>query len=114
MDFSQIVLNVKENRILKLSAKNPVETSKCKRLLRLNLVYEIKEQKSPGGKPVGTGMCKISKTGIDYLMYRKDLNRSRFIIPIIVSITTSILINGIIWLLPHMLHWIQQLLSHNL
>lgn len=113
MEFSQIVLNFREKHILKLSSKHPVEKCKCERLLRLKLVYEIKEQSSPGWKPTGTGMCEISENGIDYLLYRKDLNRSRFTIPIIVSIITTLLLNGIIWSLPRLLSLLQQLILHN-
>lgn len=113
MEFSQIVLTIREKHTLKISAIRPVEKSRCERLLRLKLVHELKEQSSPGGMPTGTGMCEISEIGIDYLLYRKDLNRTRFTIPIIVSVITTLLLNGIIWLLPHLLQLIQLLISHN-
>ena len=113
MEFSQIVLTIREKHTLKLSSKRPVEISRCVRLLRLKLVREIKEQSSPGGMPSGTGMCEISENGIDYLLYRKDLNRTRFTIPIIVSVITTLLLNGIIWLLPRLLNMLQLLISHN-
>ena len=108
MDFDKIVLNMREKQILKLTVKTPVEKSKCDRLLRLKLVHEIKEQLSPGGMPTGTGMCRISENGIDYLLYRKDLNRTRFTIPIIVSLITTVLLNAGIKLLPRLLCLIQQ------
>lgn len=113
MEFGQIVLNIREKHTLKLSARHPVKKSRCERLLRLRLVHEIKEQLSPGGMPTGTGMCEISESGIDYLLYRKDLNRTRFTMPIIVSIITTLLLNGIIWLLPRLLQLIQLLISHS-
>ena len=113
MEFSQIVLTIREKRVLKLSSRLPIEKSRCERLLRLKLVHEIKEQLSPGGMPTGTVMCEISNIGIDYLLYRKDLNRTRFTIPIIVSVITTLLLNGIIWLLPRLLQLIQLLISHN-
>lgn len=113
MEFSQIVLTIREKHALKLSSKHPVKKSRCERLLRLKLVHEINKQLSPGGMPTGTGMCEISESGIDYLLYRKDLNRTRFTVPIIVSVITTLLLNGIIWLLPRMLQLIQLLISHN-
>ena len=113
MEFSQIVLTIREKHELKLSSKQSIKKSRCKRLLRLKLVYEIMEQSSPGEMPTGTGMCKISEKGIDYLLYRKDLNRTRFTIPIIVSVITTLLLNGAMWLLPRMLQLIQLLISHN-
>ena len=114
MEFGHIVLTIHEKHALKLSATRPIEKSRCERLLRLKLVHEIQEQLSPGGMPVGTGMCEISEIGADYLLYWKDLNRSRFTIPIVTSIITTLLLDGVIWLLPRMLQLIQLLISHNL
>lgn len=106
MDFDKIVLTFSELMFLRKSRKKQIQISKCKRLLRLRLVYELKSC-VPGNMPVGTGYCKITNFGKDYLLYRKDLNRTRFLIPIFVSIITTAIINAGIWLLPRLLHWIQ-------
>lgn len=108
MDFDKIALTLCEAHTLKLSSKKLVKKSKCNRLLRLKLVCEIKEQPIPGGMPIGIGLCKISEKGIDYLLYRKDFNRTRFTLPIIVSIITTIIMNVGLWLLPRLLRLIQQ------
>ena len=110
MDFDKIVLNFPEIITLKKSKLYAVDKSRCLRLLRLGLVCELKEQKSNGCMPTGTGVCKISDKGIDYLLYRKDLNRTRFTIPIIVSVITTILLNGAIWLISNTLHTILELI----
>lgn len=110
MDFDKIVLTFKERRILRQSQKQDIPVDKCKRLLRLRLVHESRKQSSPYGMPVGTGLCRISNMGRDYILYRKDLWRARFTIPIVVSVLTTLLLNGIIWLLPRMLRMIQGLI----
>ena len=89
MDIDKIVLTLPEKRILKKSINHSVEKGKCKRLLRFGLVAE-EMNFSPGSKPCGTGKCKISPFGIDYLRFRKDFNRTRFTIPIVVSFLTNL------------------------
>lgn len=110
MEFDKIVLPFKEYKILCQSQKQDIPKDKCERLLRLHLVFEIKKQLIPGGMLVGTGLCRISNTGIDYILYRKDLWRARFTVPIVVSVLTTLLLNGAIWLLPRLLRMIQMLI----
>lgn len=110
MEFDKIVLTLKEYRLLRLSQKKDIEKNKCDRLIRLKLVAENKVQLHPGGMPSGTGFCRASNLGIDYIMYRKDLWRARFAVPIIVSVITTLLLNGAIWLLPRLWHTIQWLI----
>lgn len=110
MDFKNIVLTFSEKRILKWSRHHLVKVKYCKRLLRLKLVTETKTG-TPGNMPVGTGLCKISDLGIDYLLHSKDLNRTRFTIPIIVSIIANIVISLIKPEIPLLLQHLQQLIS---
>lgn len=110
MEFDNIVLTFKEYRLLRLSQKKDIEKDKCGRLIRLKLVTENKVQLHPGGMPSGTGFCRASNFGIDYIMYRKDLWRARFTVPILVSVITTLLLNGAIWLLPRLWRTIQGLI----
>ena len=89
MDIDKIALTFPEKHILKKSIKHEIEKDKCERLLRFGLVTE-EMRISPGNKPCGTGKCKISPLGIDYLRFRKDFNRTRFSIPIVVSLLTNL------------------------
>lgn len=109
MDYSFIALTKAETRILKKSAKQSVPAEKCKRLLRLKLVYE-EEDHVPGYMPVGLGICKISETGIDFLTYRKQLRKDMWFenatIPAVVSIITNLLIYGMQQLWPLIQQWV--------
>lgn len=89
MEIDKMVLTFPEKRILKKSIKHAIEKDKCERLLRFGLVAE-EMSISPGSKPCGNGKCKISPLGIDYLQFRKDFNRTRFSIPIVVSLLTNL------------------------
>ncbi len=114
MDFEKIILSHSEKRFLRRSKNHSVPVSKCRRLLQFGLVYEP-QTASPGELPIGTGFCRISDTGINYLMYWKDRWLSRFVIPIIVSIITTISTNIILALLtssiPPLLQLIQELIQ---
>lgn len=107
MDFSQIVLNHSEKLTLKKSVKQPVPENQCSRLLNLNFVDPEYVQK-PGNMPTHTGFCRINNNGKAYLLYRRDVNLTRYFIPIVVSLTTTLLLNGTVMLLPHLLGLIQQ------
>lgn len=106
MDFDKIVLTLHEKQILKLSSKKAISSKQCERLLRLQLVYEITEQASPGSMPRKTGMCQITNLGTDYLLYRKEINRTQFVIPIIVTILTNIALQILKYGIPLLLQWI--------
>ena len=107
MDFSQIVLNHHEKKLLKQSSKYPVPENQCFRLLDLGFVDREYSQ-APGSMPVSIGLCRINNTGKAYLLYRKDINRTRYFVPIVVSIATTLLLNGIIQLLLRMSDMIQR------
>lgn len=110
MNFQEIILSHSETRLLKSSIRHTIPADKCKRLLRLGLVCETTLQTERGGIPRKTGLCIISDLGVDYLSFRKDLNRTRFVIPIIVSVITTAIINAGIYWLPKLLSLIQELI----
>lgn len=110
MDFSQIVLSHKEMRILKHALQANILSKDCERLIRLNLVEQILHQNSPGAMPILTGWCHINDNGISYLLYRKDLNRTRYTIPIAVSVITTAIINVGVYLVPRLWLMLQKLI----
>ena len=89
MDFSHIALSRQEMKLLRMSKRTAIEYSD--RLFRLHFIEELCSH-TPGNKPVGTGKYVISPSGIDYLMYRRDLNRTRVFIPIAISLITNLVI----------------------
>lgn len=99
MDFSVIALSKHELRLLKHSKKHPIDVNSAKRLLRLKLVAEICVQKVKGEMLVGTGVCRISNLGIDYLAYYHKNSRfftleyfcTHILIPLIVGITSAVI-----------------------
>lgn len=111
MEISYIALTRTETKILKKSAKTPIPKNSCARLLRLDLVEEIMEY-SHGDMPIETGLCEITDIGTDFLAYRKQFKKDILLenawIPVVVSILTNLLTDGIQWLLP----LIQQLFSN--
>lgn len=100
MDFSHIALSRQEKKLLRMSKCTTIEYSD--RLFRLHFIEEICSH-TPGNKPVGTGKYVISPSGIDYLMYRRDLNRTRVFIPIAVSLITNLVIFLIQYYMPLLL-----------
>lgn len=108
MEFDKIVLTFSERSVLKKSRYCEVDVSSCGRLLRHGLVYEGMVS-SGGGLPIGTGKCRITPLGVDYLLYRKDLASHRFVIPIIVSVITNLVIFVIKSAWPLLLELIQHI-----
>lgn len=110
MDFSQIALSRQEKAILKKSSQIDVLEKDCQILLTLKLVDKVYKQERPGGMPRSTGWCHINDNGILYLRYRKDVNRTRYTIPIIVSAITAIITTELEDLIPRLwsliLQWI--------
>ena len=105
MDFSHIALTRQETKLLRLSRNHTIEYNS--RLLRLRFIEELSTH-VPGNKPVGTGEYVISNLGNDYLMYRRDLNRTRVIIPIAVSLITNLVLFLIRYYMPLLLSLLQQ------
>lgn len=71
LNFSEIKLTRQEVKILKCSINKTIEITSAPRLLRFGFVQEIFVS-NQGGKPIGTGKAKISDSGRDFLIYRKD------------------------------------------
>ena len=113
MEFSDVVLNRSEFRILKRSAVKPVRIDLSSRLVRLSLIDPVRETRIPGGMPVPTGYGRISDRGVDYIAYRRDKFRERYAAPILVSIAVSLLTNGLLHGIPALLSWIQQWQSNS-
>lgn len=102
MEISYIALTRTETKLLRKSVKVPIPKDKCRRLIRLNLVDEITECNN-GDMPKGTGLCRITDAGTDFLAYRKQFKKDILLenawIPVVVSIITNLLTDGIQWLL---------------
>ena len=85
MNFESISLSHEELRLLRKSKKASIPKQSCLRLLRLKLVFEERTQSMPGGMPVGTGRCRISDFGVDYLAYHWYQTKKNYFIPVVVS-----------------------------
>lgn len=82
------VLLLKTSKIIKIRNR--------KRLSKYGLILPIYKTDSLSEKPK---WYKISDKGIDYLLYRKDRIFDKIFTPVVVTILTNLVINGIEWLL---------------
>lgn len=99
MSFDNIRLSLKEWRQLLASRKQEVKIADYSRLRRHGLVDETTFQRERGGMPVPSGYGVISDRGKDFIAYVRSENLRKYIIPVIVSLLTTIATHSLLWLL---------------
>ena len=108
MTFDEIRLTRAEKAALKRSRKIKIPKAKCERLLRLNLVEEIMDQRKAGYALVSSGWCEITPLGIDYLRYADSEQYRKYIVPVAVSVLTTATANVLWHVLPQWWQWLLQ------
>ena len=112
MEFSNIRLTNREHRLLLQSMEKPVDVNAAPRLLRLKLTYE-EVTHIPGYAPKATGLMSITNLGRDYLIYcrqrKKELWLKNAWIPILVTIVTNLIIDGLKCLSPQIQQWLSSI-----
>lgn len=111
-DYSLIVLTEEELATFKKFKKSDtafLTKEEFKSLERKGLLISVIDGKSTWFEWAFDGMCTLSQKGKEYRTYRKEHNKELWLvnakIPILVSFTTTILLNWLLPQLPEILKW---------
>lgn len=105
-DYSLIVLTDEESAVFKKFQKTDTAFLTAEEFALLNrkgLLLSAIDGKSTWFEGAFDGMCSLSQKGKEFRAYRKEHNKELWLvnakIPILVSFTTTVLLN---WLLPQL------------
>ena len=118
-DVTQIVLTKKEISLLKQMKKaRIIETASNKNELIPLLQAGVARQDQQNWREVQKDLTipavfawSITTNGEHFLVYRREQRKRLFIIPIAVSILTTIILRLLEWLLPLAAEWLSSILS---
>ena len=102
IDFDDILLSLKERRILYRGKRNSAvkfDKALIGTLLKYGLLVEHSAGTDKDGYPIHTGTYRLSDFGYRYKLWRARDKRNKYLTPVIVAMLTTIALHLLLWIL---------------